>query len=976
MTANYLSRRGHDLSVLNFVGPTDGTRYLLPRWGIDDGVPVVPLQTLPADGGRKLHESFHPIIKDRIPNLSFSFTANQLSALRQLNSTLDEQDWIIFTHPLQAEIYRRSIGSDIRRVRTLMQIHGDYKTRHPELIPLLMGARSVVDEIQVVSSGMTHDYINSFGAQRVHWIPNIHESTTVVRQPHEGINVVVVGSFQEMKNQIDAVRMMTKINDSSVRLTLWGNDQTKYGEHVRNLVSELGLSYKVRLAGVGTEAEVYGSADIVVVPSRSEGFGYALVEAASNGLPVVAYDYDYGPRDVIRQAKSGFIVDQGDVDSLAARVALLAGSDDLRVQLGRRARSVYEQEFSPESIVDRYEEVLGAPTNPKPSVSERFPIEGSDPVALPSIRSRNIVLCGKTIGHIVSFESEQRLKRFQLASQRRKKSARALRFFGRYYVPIYRGDPDRSFRTARQRVLSYETRDPRLGRFYLGNTSKQGGFETSLYLRRTTTPPGSVFEFRAGELAIPRDPRFPPTAGTDSWGVRLNEPGAVSLKYTGGTTNPRVTLAGEFDGLNLSSAAHQTVFNAPFSYREMFERLCEAERQFYLFEHEIAEGIHPWELYRAAFVAEVCEALGFWGPQFNRSSVPPLDNYSGRKSLNNVGGYSRILFEFPRKRGDHDWRTQGIADSDTLVIEYPQVFGYSSAVYNLDNHVPIQAYNQWKGSKPRLPNLRVDSRPFEQAISAAFEFPVSIGKSLNARVRKFLEEREFFTRVFEDVQPEEVLIPSSYWSAGICEAAKRNGAVASDIQYALTSRFHPSYWFGQPLEHGATRFYAWSDFWASRTNAYDEHVIRPRQMQNSIDARKVPDYDFCVVSQPRVHRRILRFVGDLAHANPEARICVCPHPDERVGFESKLRHFSNSDRLIVAPNGTEEAMRHSRIVFGAYSTSMYEAAAMGKPTYVIPAPGAEIALDDIDSGLFRMVDSLADIKEFRVIESAFSLFGK
>ena len=974
MTANQLHRHGYDLSVINFVGPSDGTQYLVPSWVVDPGIPVIPLQTLPADGGRELHENFHPVIKDRIPNLSFAFTSNQLSALRQLNRTLDEADWIIFTHPLQAQIYKGAIGDEPRRVRTIVQIHGDYKVRHPELAPMLHDACEVVDHVQIVSQGMATDYLELFGARHVHWIPNIHEASKVQRRPHSGINVALVGSFQSAKNQIDAVRMIGRIADESVHLTLWGNDRTPYGHHVRQVVDQLGLETRVHLAGIGSEAEIYGGADIVVIPSRSEGFGYALVEAAAHGLPAVAYDYDYGPRDVIEDGESGFIVDQGDVDSLATRVSTLAASSELRERLGMRALEIFERNFSPGPVVSRYEKLLGPPAAAKASIVDRFATDGVDPVDVKSIRSKDLVIAGKKIGHVVSFSADRPLRRFRVASDKRVKPARSFRFKGRYHIPVLRSDPGRSFRKVCQRVISYETRDAQLGRFYLGNTTKRGEFETLRYLRRREMQPDAPFEVRAGMLSLPRDPHYPVVAGYDSWGSPFNESGSVQLRLTGGPSDPRTSFIGEFDELLFRSSTGPGRFAAPFGYQEMFERLCMAEEEYGLFDYAVAGDIHPWELYRAAFIASMSQALGFWGPQFDARRPATLDIYDGTKSLTDAKHCRRVLFEFPRKPDGIDPRTAGFHDEDVLVIEYPQSFGYYG-VHSRPNHYPIHSYNLWRSGNPDLPTVEVDPRPVEEALAAAFEFPVLLGSHLSARVKKFLEEREYFTPVFGTIEPEEVLIPSSYWSAGICEAARRSGAVAADIQYALTSRLHPSFWFGQQPAHGATRFYAWSDFWAARTNAYDEHVVHLRTDWDSSNPDRDNHYDFCVVSQPRVFRRILQFVEALAEANPDARICVSPHPDEREVFELKLAEVSRTEQIVVSPVPTDEAIRRSRIVFGAYSTSMYEAAAMGKPTYVIPTPGSEIAMQDVETGLFRLAEDLTAIEEFEVPAFAATLFG-
>ena len=78
--------------------------------------------------------------------------------------------------------------------------------------------------------------------------------------------------------------------------------------------------------------------------SRREGFPMVLLEAMSVGLPVIAYDCPTGPRDIITDGVDGYIVADGDTESLAASLAELMDAEDERRRLAwprwtRRPRS-------------------------------------------------------------------------------------------------------------------------------------------------------------------------------------------------------------------------------------------------------------------------------------------------------------------------------------------------------------------------------------------------------------------------------------------------------------------------------------------------------------------------------------------------------------------------------------------------------------------------------------------------------------
>jgi hypothetical protein len=317
-----------------------------------------------------------------------------------------------------------------------------------------------------------------------------------------------------------------------------------------------------------------------------------------------------------------------------------------------------------------------------------------------------------------------------------------------------------------------------------------------------------------------------------------------------------------------------------------------------------------------------------------------------------------------------------------MFIVQPEVDGYPE-VTDTNLVYPMHEYNRWRESmRSRWAHLRVpavDARPFEAAISDALGLRVDLGDHLRNRLAKFLAEREFWTPVFERVKPEEVLIASSHWWAGIAAAAERSGAVVSDIQYALTSRYAPSFWFGGTPHYGATRLYAWSEFWAARTNVYREHVIVPRQQQEFLasDQRGKTEslWDVCVIAQPRVLRRILAFVKDVVRERSDLKVVIAPHPAQRLIMADELAAAGLDGAVTIASDDTLTTIAKSALSVGTFSTSLWESAALGCPTYVIPVPGYEETLQDLASGLFRLAETPHDLVPYDVPQSRNLIFG-
>jgi glycosyltransferase involved in cell wall biosynthesis len=91
----------------------------------------------------------------------------------------------------------------------------------------------------------------------------------------------------------------------------------------------------VRAAGL---EEVYGKASVLVLPSLTDGFGYAAGEAMASGLPVIVTP-NVGAVDLVEDGVNGYVVPAADAGAIRERLVHLAGSPDLVRRMGAAARA-------------------------------------------------------------------------------------------------------------------------------------------------------------------------------------------------------------------------------------------------------------------------------------------------------------------------------------------------------------------------------------------------------------------------------------------------------------------------------------------------------------------------------------------------------------------------------------------------------------------------------------------------------------
>ncbi len=107
-------------------------------------------------------------------------------------------------------------------------------------------------------------------------------------------------------------------------------------------------------------------AGVFVHACRYEGFGYTLLEALALGVPVIATDCPFGPREVLGEA--GILVPPGDVGALAAAMARVVGSERLRGELKTLGRARAES-FPLAASQQGHRRLLLAALNFGPSVN-------------------------------------------------------------------------------------------------------------------------------------------------------------------------------------------------------------------------------------------------------------------------------------------------------------------------------------------------------------------------------------------------------------------------------------------------------------------------------------------------------------------------------------------------------------------------------------------------------------------------------
>lgn len=165
--------------------------------------------------------------------------------------------------------------------------------------------------------------------------------------------VIAVGRLDYQKGfdrLIDAWALVQKDGRfADWRLDIFGQGEWK--EMLEAKIQTLGIQENTRInTPVRNISAEYAASSMLVMSSHYEGFPMVMVEAMSLGLPVVTFDYQCGPKDIIDHGKNGLLVKEGDIQGLADAMMSLMESPEALGRMSEEARKVTER-FSEDKVM-------------------------------------------------------------------------------------------------------------------------------------------------------------------------------------------------------------------------------------------------------------------------------------------------------------------------------------------------------------------------------------------------------------------------------------------------------------------------------------------------------------------------------------------------------------------------------------------------------------------------------------------------
>ena len=343
-----LARRGHEIHVISYASPFR-LRGFVERVTFHE---VTQLE--------------YPLFEQSSPYaLALAVKQHEVAKREQLD--LMHVHYAI-PHAATAWLAKQMLEDEGLNLKIVTTLHGTDITlvgQDPSYYTITKFSIEQSDKVTAVSAHLRDETYRAFGCGQcdIRVIPNFistadyhppADDTARRRLAPQGHRILVhVSNFRPVKRIGDVVKIFAAVRKQlPATLVLVGDGPDR--DATEQQVDGLGLRKDVRFLGkVESVGDVLRGADLFLLPSATESFGLAALEAMACGVPVVASAAG-GIPEVVEDGKTGFLAPPGDVDAMAERATRILENtaEHARLQRNAAARAL---DFSADKVVPRYE---------------------------------------------------------------------------------------------------------------------------------------------------------------------------------------------------------------------------------------------------------------------------------------------------------------------------------------------------------------------------------------------------------------------------------------------------------------------------------------------------------------------------------------------------------------------------------------------------------------------------------------------
>lgn len=368
--ANEFIKRGYEVSVV-FSDNKEGKPY----FELDEKVQCYNLKHLVIDGkkydipekkfplsSKILREIIRPFNKNYAREMKENFFGNLIAD--NLKRVLDKEkpDLIISHRALTTKYLMVDAKTNIPVISMFHDDPKDILETATTQVKKSLENSAYIQVLLPYAVKYVEEYCN-YSKEKIIVIPNAVKQfeETVKYNKKNKFKIIYIARLSKCQKQqhllIQAFNLLkNKFDDWQIEL--WGpTADENYDKELIKLISDNDLEGKIKLCGATNEVDnVMKTADIFAYTSLYEGFGIAIAEAMSIGLPVIGIKECLALNDLIKDKKTGLLCHNNPAD-IANKLQMLMTDINLRKTLGSAAH-VAMKEYKAEKIWNKWDTLV------------------------------------------------------------------------------------------------------------------------------------------------------------------------------------------------------------------------------------------------------------------------------------------------------------------------------------------------------------------------------------------------------------------------------------------------------------------------------------------------------------------------------------------------------------------------------------------------------------------------------------------
>jgi len=196
-------------------------------------------------------------------------------------------------------------------------------------------------------------------AKKTYVVPNGVSAPEQLPVKNSAPRIIALGRLDAQKQFDHLIYAFSKVSHEfpDWTVSIFGTGPDK--ERLLKTAADVGLSHKIHFSGT-TEDSIseIARSEICAVTSKYEGFGLVYIEAYAAKVPIVTYDIERGPKEIVIDGITGLKAKPFDIDGLAAQLRLLMASSELRATIGNAGYELYTKRYTSAIAGKLFEEAL------------------------------------------------------------------------------------------------------------------------------------------------------------------------------------------------------------------------------------------------------------------------------------------------------------------------------------------------------------------------------------------------------------------------------------------------------------------------------------------------------------------------------------------------------------------------------------------------------------------------------------------